>query len=204
MKFAAGLDPLLGSPTKLRLLRTLLPVPSRRWTGRELAKAARVSTAQSARDLNDFLDVGIVLRDVQGKSYSWRVNEQHVLVPELSRLLEFEAHLRRALVRDVGELIVNTPIRRALLFGSIARGDERSDSDVDLFVEVGTLHDRQSALSALEKVRERVWNRYGNPVSSLVYSEAETRRPANPALVETIVREGLRVITEKGDAHGKD
>ncbi len=52
MRFNAGLDPLLGSPTKLRLLRTLLPVPSRQWTGRELATAARVSTAQAARDPN--------------------------------------------------------------------------------------------------------------------------------------------------------
>jgi predicted nucleotidyltransferase len=204
MKFNAALDPLMGSLTKLRLLRTLLPVPQRRWTGRELARAAGVSTAQAARDLGDFLDVGILLREVQGRSYSWRVNERHILVKEISRLLDFEAQLRDNLLRDVGELIVKTPIRRALVFGSIARGDERADSDVDLFLELKTPRDRQSVASALEKVRERVWDRYGNPVSALVYTEAETRKPKNPALLDSISQEGLRVINERVNIRGKD
>jgi predicted nucleotidyltransferase len=204
MKFRSALDPLLGSSNKLRLLRVLLPAPDRRWTGRELAAAARVSTAQAARDLNDFLDVGIVARDVQGKSYSWRVNSQHVLIGELSRLFNFEAHLRDTLVRDVRELIVSSPIRQALLFGSVARGDERPDSDVDLFVELRAPRDRESVVSALEMVRKRVWDRYGNPVTSLVYTEAETRTPANPALIDTIVREGLPLIAGESGSDGKN
>jgi predicted nucleotidyltransferase len=204
MKFGASFDPVLGSPTKLRLLRTLLPDPQRRWTGRELAASARVSTAQGARDLRDFLEVGIVLREVLGKSYSWRVNGEHVLVPELSRLIELEAGLRNRLVREFGQLVAHTPVRRAILFGSVARGDERSDSDVDLLLEVGTSRDREATLAALEKIRERVWSRYGNPVSSLVYTEADIRKPANPELIETILREGLRITSQSGSGDGKD
>ena|SRR5271157_1345944 len=204
MKFGDGLDRLLDSPTKLRLLRKLLSAPERRWTGRELAGAARVSTAQAARDLRDFLDIGIVLREIQGKSYSWHVNDRHVFVPELSRLLSFEANLRAGLVREVAELIAHTPVHRALLFGSVARGDERADSDVDLFLVVGTPADRPSVLTALEKVRRRIWDRYGNPVSSLVYTEEEARKPANPAMVANVMREGLSVIPTEGEVHGKD
>jgi predicted nucleotidyltransferase len=203
VRFVGGLDPVLGSPTKLRLLRALLPPPNKGWTGREMARGARVSTAQTARDLNDFLEVGIVVREVRGRSYSWRVNEQHVLLPVLSHLIATEAQLRTTLLRDVGDIIDPTPIRRALLFGSIARGDERSDSDVDLFAVVGSARDKKLAASALERVRERVWSRYGNPVSSLLYTESEARRRANPGLVEAIVREGIPVGPRKGVDRGK-
>ncbi|MGD0588139.1 MAG: nucleotidyltransferase domain-containing protein [Thermoplasmata archaeon] len=204
MKFNDALDPLLTSPSKLRLLRTLLPTPNRRWTGRELAAVARVSTAQAARDLNDFLDVGVVLRDVVGKSYSWRVNELHILVPEVSRLLDFESRVRETLLQDVGKELIDSQIRRAVLFGSVSRGDERSDSDVDLLIEIRTPRDRSSAESAIEKVRERVWDRYGNPVSALVYTTSEMRNPPNPPLIDSINREGLPVRAGQEEAHGED
>ncbi|MGA7862006.1 MAG: nucleotidyltransferase domain-containing protein [Thermoplasmata archaeon] len=202
MRLKDGLDPLLGSPTKLRLLRKLLATPGRRWTGRELAAAARVSTAQAARDLDDFLQVGILLRDVQGRSYAWSVNEGHVLAPTLSQLFHAEASLRDALARDVGGLLAGVPVRRARLFGSVARGDERADSDVDLFVQVGTADERASVDSALEKIRDRVWIRFGNPLAALVYTDAETRHPRNPSLLGAIDREGVEVTP--GGAGGAD
>ncbi len=204
MKFKDGLDPLFGSPTKLRLLRTLLAAPGRRSTGRALAAQARVSTAQAARDLSDFLDVGLVLRDVQGKSYSWHLNEQHVLTSELSRLFDREAHLGDMLAHEVIRLMAGVPIRRVRLFGSVARGDERADSDVDLFLEVRTSGEKPAAVSVLEKVRERVWNRFGNPLTALVYTEAETRKPPNPSLLESIDREGIDLRTEDPGVHGED
>ncbi len=126
----------------------------------------------------------------------------HVIVPELTRLIHFESQLREKLLRDVSDLIVNIPTRRALLFGSVARGDERADSDVDLFFEVKTSRDRHAMDSALAKVRERVWDRYGNPVSTLVYTGAESRKPPNASLVDSITREGLPVRVEEDTDHG--
>ena len=143
--------------------------------------------------------MGVVSRDVRGKSYEWRLNNGHVLTPELTRLFEFEAHLSGALTQDLHWLLAHIPARCALLFGSVARGEEHDSSDVDLFIEVKSVHDKSVTLSALSKARGQIWDRYGNPLSALVYTTAEARNPTNPPLLEAIEREGIDVMGQSGD-----
>ncbi len=193
MKLTRALDHVLGSLTKLRLLRAMLSFQGRSWTGRELAGAARVSTAQAARALSDLADVGVVLREVRGRSYSWEVNPDHVLFAPLSALFHREAGLRTELMRQVTLALGSAPIEQARLFGSFARGDERSDSDVDLFLRIRTAAYGVRIADAIGRVRARIWTRFGNPVTALVYTNAEAKRPPNPGLMASIDREGIEL-----------
>jgi predicted nucleotidyltransferase len=152
-----------------------------------------VSTAQAARDLAEFADTSVVLRDVVGRSYSWRLNSSHVLFTALVDLFAREAGLRSDLMHELSEELRPVRPERARLFGSITRGEERPDSDVDLFLQIRTPDQRQEIDEAVQRIRSRVWNRFGNPVSVLVYSRAEVARPRNPALLESIEREGMDV-----------
>jgi predicted nucleotidyltransferase len=193
MKIADALDPVLSSPTKVRLLRTLFALQARRWTGRELAKAARVSTSQAARDLRELSDVGILRWDVLGRSYSWELSRNHVLFNPLADLFRLEANLRTELVRQIAEELESEPIRQAKLFGSVARGDERSDSDVDLFLEIKDASWAPQVNQALDRVRARIWRSFGNPVVPLVYTSSKVKRPPNPDLLSAIEHEGIDV-----------
>lgn len=195
MQLQRALNSILGSETKLELLRTMFGSPGRKWTGRELARSADVSAAQAARDLAELADTSVVLRDVVGRSYCWRLNSFHVLFTTLADLFEQEASLRSELLHDLSEELRRVKPERARLFGSISRGEERPDSDVDLFVQVRTPADRREVEEAVQRIRARVWDRFGNPVSSLVYTRAELARPRNPALLESIEREGVEVET---------
>ena len=199
-----ALDPALGSTTKVRLLRQLLRSPARQWTGRELARAAGVSTAQAARDLKDLLDVGVVGRQVHGRSFAWSWRQKHALSSGLASLFSLESDLRANLETEIARELLGLPIQRALLFGSVANGDERADSDVDIFVQVRSQSDKARVEDALEKVRERVWSRFGNPVSSLVYTSAEVARPRNPDLLREIEREGLPLLVNGRAVHGEN
>ena len=42
----------------------------------------------------------------------------------------------RILVDSIREVLVDEPVKKSWLFGSYARGQEKSDSDVDLLVEM--------------------------------------------------------------------
>jgi len=167
--------------------------PDRHWTGREVARAAHISTAQAARDLADLADTSLVLREVTGRSYSWQLNSAHVLFPAVGELFAREANLRAEMVHQVADALGRVRFDRARLFGSISRGEEREDSDVDLFLQIRTPAERGRAEAAIDQVRSRIWNRFGNPVSALVYTRAEANRPPNPALMESIEREGIEV-----------
>lgn len=196
MRFRDALTPMLGSPTKLGLLRALFASSSRRWTGRELAREALVSTAQAARDLRDLSETSLVLREVVGSSYSWRLNPAHVLTPALAELFAHEASLASELVHSVAEGLRPAKLDKARLFGSIPRGDERADSDVDLYLEVRTSNDRHRAEEAVDATRSRLWDRFGNPLSALIYTRAEASHPPNPALLQAIEEEGLDIFGE--------
>jgi predicted nucleotidyltransferase len=193
MRFHDALSPILGSPTKLDLMRTMFTSPDRRWTGRELAAAARVSTAQAARDLAGLADTSVVTREVIGRSYSWRLNSGHVFFETLSELFHREAAARTELLRTLANGLSKSPVESARIFGSIAKGEEREDSDVDLFLAVRTASEREKAEEALHRLRTQVWIRFGNPLSALVYTRAELARPRNPALLKAIELEGLNV-----------
>jgi predicted nucleotidyltransferase len=190
MKTREPLGSVLGSPTRLRLTRTLLQWPSRRWTGRELARAAGVSTAQAARDLRALHDVGIVRREVHGRSFAWGWNGEHILASSLSRLFQLEANLGEELKREIGKALRRLPIQQARIFGSVARGEERADSDVDLFLKVRGKVDKARVEDALDEVRHRIGVRFGNPVTALVYTAAELAHPINPGLIRSIRKEG--------------
>ena len=196
MRLDRALNPLLGSATKLRLLRTMYRSPERRWTGRELARSAGASTAQSARDLGELADTSLVLREVVGRSYLWQLNPSHVLFGALADLFGREARLQSELLRDVSEAIPPARPERVRLFGSIARGEGRDDSDVDLFVQVRTSAERGKVEDAVRRIRSRIWSRFGNPVSALVYTRAEVKRPKNPNLLDSIERDGVDIAVE--------
>ncbi len=194
MMLREALTPILGSPTKLRLLRPLFASPDRSWTGRELARTARVSVAQAARDLRELSETSLVTREVAGKAYFWRLNPAHVLRPALADLFVREAGLRTELLRVVTEGLQSARLERARLFGSISRGEERADSDIDLYLEIRGPSDRQRAEVAVDSMRSRLWDRFGNPVSALIYTRAEASHPRNPSLLRTIEEEGLDVL----------
>ena len=196
MRLHHALDSILGTTTKLELLRLMFTFPDRRWTGRELARSTGVSAAQAARDLTELAEESVVLRDVIGRSYSWRLNSSHALFAILNGLFAKETGLRSDLLHELSEELQSVRAEKVRLFGSISRGEERPDSDVDLFLQVRTPADRPAIEEAVQRIRFRVWNRFGNPVSALVYTRAEAARPKNPALLESIEREGIEVQTE--------
>jgi predicted nucleotidyltransferase len=193
MRIERALNTILDSTTKLGLLRTMYRSPDRRWTGRELARSAGVSSAQSARDLRELADTSLILREVIGRSYSWQLNLSHVLFDALADLFAREEGLRSELLRDVADVIPPARPERVRLFGSFARGDAREDSDVDLFLQVRTPAERAGAEEAVGRIRSRIWRRYGNPVSALVYTRAEVEKPKNPSLLDSIERDGVDV-----------
>lgn len=198
MKFTTPLDSVFDRSTKVRLLRALLIAPGRQWTGRELARGAGISASQAARDLQGLSDAGVVAFNVVGRSFVWKLNLENPLYPVLSHLFEREASLRTDLLRELSLGLTVPQIRRARVFGSVARGEEREDSDIDVFVEAKGSAETPLIEEAIERTRERVWRKFGNPLAPLVYSGSRVRRPPNPALMTAIERDGLDVLDVPG------
>lgn len=102
------------------------------------------------------------------------------------------------LITRLGPIFRRWHIERAILFGSLARGDESRHSDLDLLLVKNTSahwFDRYEGI--LQEIAQAV---PGRDVDLLIYTPDELERIADRPLIATALREGI-VIYESEQEH---
>jgi len=135
MRTTATLDALFPAIRAAVLSATMLQ-PDRWWFMTELARHLAVTPSSLQRELESLVGVGMLLRRQDGRRAYFKANVESPQFPELRGLIEKTAGIvpaMKAALVDFG-----SRIELALVYGSIARGEEHSGSDVDLMI-VGTL-----------------------------------------------------------------
>ena len=158
-------------------------------TRRQLAAAAGVAPGNASAVIEELIQSGLVSETVAGRSSMVVLNRSHLAAGPVLAL----AGLRGELIRRLRERLCAWPdLHGGWLFGSVARGDADSDSDVDLLIVVDDLqspdlHERLSSLQA----DVRSWT--GNDLQLVEHSPSSWRklvRAKNP-LVEQIRLDGI-------------
>ncbi len=165
---------LVGSKARERVLAALFKDRPEAVHFRGLVRETGLSPLSLKRVLDDFEAAGIIESEWAGNQRSYKANEKHALYAELSSIVKKTvglADVLRAALRGV---------EMAFVYGSIARGDARPDSDVDLFV-VGKPNDEVYA--GLRKAEEAI----GREVNPAFYSVKELREKRG--FVERVLQE---------------
>ncbi len=197
MRFSNSLDRLFASGGHLTVLRELWRTRHQELTGRQLARGAGLSSAQTARVLRALHDEGLALSRSAGPSFLWHWNADHLWASKLAALFEAEARVRSELLEDIRVAFRELPVLDVRVFGSFSRGNERVDSDIDVFVETS---DEQTAKSVRDSLNERsplFWRKYGNPISPLILTTREIRRIPYRELIKSIREEGIEVASSR-------
>jgi predicted nucleotidyltransferase len=129
------LDELLLGRTRAAVLRELYTNPDRRISFNELIRRLRSGSGAISRELATLIAAGLVKEQREGNQRFVSAGTSSPLFAELRALITkasgAPAFIREAMTGLEGKIDV------ALIFGSVAKGTERSDSDLDLFI-VGT------------------------------------------------------------------
>jgi predicted nucleotidyltransferase len=197
MRFHSPLDDLLGTPIRVKLLRIMSRRSGTGFTGRELARLCRASPSQTNAGLAVLEASGLVQREIAGRSHVWRLSEKHVLVKTILRLFRDETDAYSELKSEIENRIRRLPVLSATLYGSVARGDERPTSDVDLLVRVRNRTDRERVEDELSAGSFSFIVKFGNALSPLVVEPSEERHPTNPELLRHVREEGVELSTGK-------
>jgi predicted nucleotidyltransferase len=175
------LSSLLFSEYRRRVLGLLLLNPDTTYHVRELARLTGTSAGTLHKELTKLTHGGVLRRQEVGNQVRYSANRDCPIFDELASILRKTSGLVDVLAAALSS--VEKRIVLAFVFGSVARGDQLSHSDVDVML-VGSLG-FADAVQALHPVQATL-QREINPV---VYSLEEFRRRA--ASDDSFVREVL-------------
>jgi predicted nucleotidyltransferase len=161
---------------------------------REIARSAGAAVGSVQRELANLVEAGIVRRSVQGAQVYFQANPDCPVYPELRSLMTKTAGVADVL-RDALEPLQGN-IALAFVYGSVARGEERSGSDIDLMV----LGDASFAeVAAAVKYAEKELGREINP-SVFPFAEFSKKRKARNHFIRTVLAEEKLFIIGNEDA----
>ncbi len=164
---------LLFGQTRGRVLALLYGAPDETLFVRQIARQVETSAGTVQRELNLLAEAGLIKRSTVGNQVFYQANQEHPEYPELRALLAKTTGVFQMLKTALGPL--SSRIDLAFVYGSVARGEEKATSDIDLMV-IGAV--------SLDEVLDAV-----GPV------EKQLRRPVNPTIysledVRARLREG--------------
>ncbi len=151
MRYTQPLDDLFSSQARLRILRYLCTVGGEH-TGREIARAIEMGETPTHRALKELAGTLVVLYRVAGRAHYYRLNDHHVLVERVLRPLFAAEDVQRDAA--IAELLaeMDVPLDTALIYGSVARGEDDWRSDLDVLLVAPTEDDAR-------RVAEHIWQR---------------------------------------------
>jgi predicted nucleotidyltransferase len=154
---------LLSSRTRAEIFRLLFGVSGGALHTREIQRRARSSLGAVQQELQKLRRLGLVGAHRDGNRVAYTANRSHPLFPEIHRLV-----LKTGGLADLLRTALTHPmIEWAFVFGSVARGEEMTESDVDLLV-IGDIGLREVA-NLLSGVAEQI----GREINPHVLRRAE-------------------------------
>ena len=156
----------LFSRTQQRVLGLLFGVPGGPLHLNELVRRAGVGSGAVQRELGRLVAARLVLRKVSGRQVMFQANAASPVFEEVRGLVRKTsglADMLRTALRPIADRIAS-----AFLFGSVAKGTDTTDSDIDLMIIAESLSyaDVYPLLAALE-------SELGRRISPTIYSPAD-------------------------------
>jgi Nucleotidyltransferase domain len=184
----AAVAPTLDGDVLVVLAGTTQPL-----TGARVAKLVRRGTDRGVQKaLDRLVEQGIVRRQPAGRAYLHVLNRDHVTAPIVLALAGLRAELLTRLRKEFGAW--DPPPVHASLFGSAARGDGDTESDIDLLVVRPATVDEEDAAwrDQVDRLGMHVESWTGNHAGVIELSETELGLPS-PALRD-VRSEGVDLV----------
>lgn len=167
------------------MLSALLLHPARQYGSNELIALSGPGNGAGRRILDQFELSGLVLRTSRGNQRLYSINISHPVFPELRSICLKTFGLAETIAEGLSPF--RDRIALAFVFGSIAHGTDRAESDVDLLI-VG-----QVDAFELGETIERIEKALGRSLDLNLYSPEEWGAMKSDRLISSIL-EGSKIM----------
>ena len=152
---------IMGSKTRRIIFKAFFENLDEELYTRQLASTYKISVGTLHRELKKLVSLGMLNFRNVGNIKLFSLNKKSPIYEELKSIY----YKTEGVIKYVRNAVISTNgIRTAFVYGSFAKGDERKDSDIDLFLIGDNIDDDNliSVISGLEKelVREVNYTAY--------------------------------------------
>lgn len=153
-----GLADALFTRTQQRVLALLFGQPERSFYASEMIQRTRAGSGAVQRELKRLASSGLVTVTKIGNQIHYQANPDAPVFSELCSLMKKTVALAQPILESLMPLAQH--LKLALLFGSVAKGTDTANSDIDLLIVADdmTLEDLFSALEPVETELQRKIN----------------------------------------------
>jgi uncharacterized protein len=135
---------------------------------RQIARHLHASPGAVRRELEKLAAVDLIVRTCLGNQVFYQVNRHHPVFSEMRALVNKTVGIFNTLRAAIDPL--GDQVRVAFVYGSIARQEEKADSDIDLMI-IGDI-ELDDVLARFPEAESAV----GRPINPTVYSIHEFKR----------------------------
>jgi len=198
MEFHISLLNVLNSRVRIKIIEFLLTHEAS-MSEREIASVLKVSHMSINRTMRELADLNFVNFITVGKAHLWKVNQKSHAYKALSELIkgvldikEPIEGLKKTLLKELPEKLV----KRVVLFGSVAKGTEKANSDIDIFILVKNRQSKEKIESSIEKLSDVCFDTYGNRLAPYILTVREIKQKKNLRIISEIDN-GIQIFPEK-------
>ncbi len=147
------LKDLISSKTRQTLLKAFVEVPESEYYTRQLASLYHISVGALHRELKKLTSSGILKARRIGNIKLFSLNKQNPLYEEIKNII----YKTEGVVKSIRDAIPRIRgVRVAFIYGSFAKGEERQDSDVDIFL-IGDSIDEDELIRAISDIEKKLF-----------------------------------------------
>lgn len=181
---------LFNNSIYLRIVSLLIKEPKGA-SGRTLAKLADVSVYKMHHALKFLCEQGVIHYFQMGRTHVYSLHKEHVLVQKIFMpSILFQKEVFSQLGDDIVKMMVPKPLS-VILYGSVAIGEERPDSDLDLLL---VYKDTQKLdFKGNNGFFSKITTKYGNPpmVKTCHISDLIKEDEHNISFIKKILKQGI-------------
>jgi len=174
------------------------------WSGREISRQTGLSAPACHQALKQLDARGLALFRRVSNVHLYKINSDNYLVEHVfAPLFETEAALPGQVLKTIKGFMAaypgNKKLLSAVVFGSMATGRERLNSDLDLLVVTSDTASAGELEQRIQDLRTLVYRKFSIPLSPYIQPLAEIRAKLKKKLPLI-----LRILEEGQGIYGKD
>jgi len=191
------LEAVLGNKAVITLLRTMINYRGKVFTVRGLADEAKVSPNETALTIHQLEKLGVVTIQPVGRAYQLELNSKSYIFNKVIKpIIDAEKNTLAELIQILKKHLDTKKIISAAIFGSVVKGDEKIDSDIDLLV---ISDDYDHVISQISTASEQVFSIFHAGLSHIIFTKKELKAKQKGSLIKSVIDNHILICGKKLD-----